>query len=220
NHCIPPRLRFLQDGSGRGDRVVAVSLQREEEEQLILNDRTADSKPELIEVQTSPGNARLVRKEVIGIQRVVADVFPAAAVPGIGAALGDKIDGAAGAVAVLRGHVQLQLLEFLDRILDRHVDRTAAQALIGDAVDQEAVEVFTKAVDDRAVAVFEVNAVHVHGAGAHLHQVKYVAPVERQVVDLRGTHRGRQLGIFGIDDGSFAGDLDDFRSLANLQLEV
>src|SRR5260370_40172761 len=83
---------------------------------------------------------------------------------------------------------------------------TAAQAFIRHAVDQEAVEVLANAVDDRAVAVFEVNTGDVHGARAHLHQVEHVPPVQGQVLDLRGTHRGGQLRSFRVDDGCFAGD--------------
>ena len=70
------------------------------------------------------------------------------------------------------------------------------------------------------MAAFEVNAVHVHGACAHLHQVKYVAAVERQVVDLRGTHRRGQLRVFCVHLRRSAGDFDHFRSLADLQLKV
>ena len=103
---------------------------------------------------------------------------------------------------------------------NRRVDHAAAQALVRYAVDEEAVEVFAQAVDDRVVAVFKVDAHHVHRAGAQLHQVEHVAAVQRQVVDLRRTHGGRQLGIFGVHVGRCAGDFDDFRSLADLQLEV
>src|SRR5208282_2347078 len=103
---------------------------------------------------------------------------------------GDQVVDAAGAAAVLGRHVQLQLLEFFDRILDRDVDHAAAEVLVRNAVDQEAVEIFADAIDDRVVTVLHVNAGHVHGARHHLDEVIDVAAVQGQVLDLgRGDGR-------------------------------
>ena len=77
---------------------------------------------------------------------------------GVGAGLRHQVVDGAGAVSVLRRHVQLQLLEFLHRVLNRRVDDSAAQTFVGDAVDQESVEVFAQPVHDRAVTVFKVRA--------------------------------------------------------------
>src|SRR6266403_4257918 len=140
--------------------------------------------------------------------------------PVIRAGFGDEVYGTARAVAILCRHVELQLLEFFHAILNRHVDRAAAQTLVGDAIDQETIEVFADTIDNSIVAVFEVHAGYVHRASAHLHQVKHVAAVQGQVVDLRGTHRGGQLRIFGVDGRGGAGDFHHFRSLTDLQFEV
>src|SRR5581483_7651600 len=117
-------------------------------------------------------------------------------------------------------HVQLQLLEFLDGVLNRRVDVAAAQTFVRNAVNKKAVEVFAKPVDYRVVAVFEVHACDVDRAWRQLDQVINVAAVQRQVGDLRGRHGGCQLRIFCIDGRGFARHFHYFAGLAELHLEV
>src|ERR1700678_2525838 len=133
---------------------------------------------------------------------------------------GDQVVDAAGAASVLGRHVQGQLLEFRDRILDRGVIFAAADVLVRFAVDEKAIEIFANAVDDGVVASFHIDAGHVHGAWGQLHQVIDVAAVQGQVADLCRVHRGGQFRIFRVDLRSFAGDFDYFGSLADLKLEV
>ena len=75
----------------------------------------------------------------------------------------------------------------------------AAQALVRNAIDQEAIEVFAQAIDHRSVAAFKVHAIHDHGAGSLLHQVIDVAAVERKILDLSCADGRCQLGIFRVD---------------------
>jgi hypothetical protein len=97
------------------------------------------------------------------------------------AGLGDEVIDAARAASVLRGHVELQLLEFFNRVLNWGVVCAAAQILIRHAVDKKAIEVFADSVDHRAVSGFHHESVHVDRAGRLLHQVIYVAAIQRQV---------------------------------------
>ena len=53
----------------------------------------------------------------------------------VGTRFGHQVIDRAGAIAVLCRHVQLQLLKFLNRVLDRRIDVTAAQTFVRDSVD-------------------------------------------------------------------------------------
>ena len=102
------------------------------------------------------------------------------------ARLGHQVHSAASATAILRRHVQAQLLELLDRILNRRVHGSAAQTLVGDTVDEEAIEVLADTVDYSHVAVFKIGPANVDGARSELHEVENVAPVDGQIGDLFG----------------------------------
>ena len=70
------------------------------------------------------------------------------------------------------------------------------------------------------MAVLEIHARDVDRAGRQLHKVVDVAPVQRQVVELGGTNRGGQLGIFRVNCGGFAADFDHFLCLAQRHFHV
>src|SRR5208282_443263 len=123
---------------------------------------------------------------------------------------GNEVIDAASAASVLGGHVELQLLELLNRVLNRGVVDTAAEVLIGHAVDEKAVEIFANSVDHGAMPIFHHGPLYVDSAGSLLHQVIHVAAVQGQIADLRRVHCGSQLGVFRVDGASFAGDFDHF----------
>src|SRR5262249_40439161 len=116
--------------------------------------------------------------------------------------------------------VQLQLLEFLNGILDGHEVDTAAKAFVRHAVDQEAVEVLAQSVDHRVVAVLKVDTHDVYRARSQLHQVVNVAAIQRQVGNLSGVDGAGQLRVIGLDSGRLAAYFDRLACLPEFHLEV
>ena len=112
------------------------------------------------------------------------------------------------------------MLELLHRVFDWRVGYTAAQILVVDPINQEAVEVLANTVDDRVMTVLKIHARHVHGTGGQLHQVVNVPTVQREVRDLSRPYCGRHLRVFSIHSCRFAAYFDDFLRLAHLHLEV
>src|SRR5207302_941620 len=137
-HSLPKLWRLHQNGRRGTDRSEAIALKRCKEEQLIFHDRPAESAAELVEPQCrfeafrsiaggAKGTVRVlariglaVEKVLISVEDVVAYVLPDAAVEVVGAGLGQQVIDSSCAIAVLRRHVQLQLLEFRHGILDRY----------------------------------------------------------------------------------------------------
>ena len=97
----------------------------DKKEQLVLDDRTAEGAANLVEAQFLLRHALLVEKEIVGVQLVVAEEVPGAAMPAIGTGLGHQVRDGSGAAAVLGRVVQAELLEFRDRVLDRDIVNTA-----------------------------------------------------------------------------------------------
>src|SRR5437763_5432878 len=95
----------------------------------------------------------LVGEVGVGIELVIAQKLPQAAMQCICARLLHQIGDRTGAIAVLCRLVQRQQLEFLNGIFDRSVLRTTAQSLIRCASDKESVEVFAQSVDDGIVTI-------------------------------------------------------------------
>src|ERR1700726_3148144 len=175
---IPPVLRFYDDRRGRANSLETASLVGREEKELVFDNRATQTEAKLVPAKCGLLLTCLVQEKVVGIGGIVAKVFPYCAMECVSTSLGHQVDSTAGAIAVLCRHVQPQLLEFFDGILNRHVYGTAAQSLVRHTVDQKPVEVFADAVDHRVVTIFKVSACHVHGTRAHLHQVEYVAPIQ------------------------------------------
>src|SRR5260370_26093451 len=111
---MPRRGRFNVDGGRGATRGESASLIGPEEEQLILDNRSAQREAELIPAKRRFFYTLLVQKKVVGVGGIVAEIFPHAAMGLVGPRFGHQVDGAACAVAVLPRHVQPQLLEFLD----------------------------------------------------------------------------------------------------------
>src|SRR5690242_10635133 len=208
-----------------GLRNEALPLIGSREEEVILPDGASQGSAKLIKPQLS-GFCVDVRiagglaEEVVGIELVVAEKLVDAAVEGVGAGLGDDVDDGRSAVAILRGHIQGEFLEFLDDVGVGGGDDAAAQALVRSPVDQESVEVRAQAIDHSAVTIFKGNALRVDGAGGQLDQVKDVAAVEREVGDLASPDGGRKARVIGLHLHGASFDGDGLRSLADFELEI
>src|ERR1700687_2066392 len=175
---VPPGLRLYDDRRGSAYSLETASLVRREEEELVFDNRPAHAEAKLVPTKCGLLHTCLVQEKVVGIGGIVAKVFPYCAMQRVSARLGHQVYGTAGAVAVLRRHVQAQLLEFFDRILNRHVYGAAAQSLVRHTVDQKPIEIFADAVDHRVVTVFKVSARYAQRTRAHLHQIEHVAAVQ------------------------------------------
>ena len=89
--------------------------------------------------------------------RRVREVHAAAARERVAAALGDRVDDAAGEAAVLGGDAGGEHLRLLDRVLDEQVLRLREQVVVDvDAVDHEHVVERERAVDDDLAGVGRV----------------------------------------------------------------
>ena len=76
-------------------------------------------------------SASLVGEEGVGIELVVANKLPNAAMELIGARLLHQVGDRTGAVAILRRLIQRQQLKLCHRVFDGRVLRSAAQSFVG-----------------------------------------------------------------------------------------
>ena len=74
-------------------------------EQLVLDDWAAKGATNLVEAQLLLWHSELIVKEIVGVQLVVAEEVPDAAVPIIGSGLGYQVCDGSGAAPVLGGVV-------------------------------------------------------------------------------------------------------------------
>ena len=105
-------------------------------------------------------------------------------------------------------------------VLDRRVDGAAAQALVRQAVNEKAVEVFAQAVDHGIVAFSKSTPMTLTAPVLNCIRSNTLRPFRGRLLICVEADCGRELGIFGVDVRCFASDLDHFRSLADLQLKV
>src|SRR5262245_46753349 len=102
----------------------------------------------------------------------------------IASGFGHKITDGAGAVSVLRRVVQCKLLEFLNRLFDGGVDVSAAQAFVGNSIDEETIEVLAQPIYYRAVPILEIHSANINRTRIKTNQVVHIATVEGQVLNL------------------------------------
>src|SRR5260370_31743331 len=96
----------------------------------------------------------MIGKKWIGVEDVIAQKLPHAAMELIGAGLGHQIGDGASAVAEFRRVIQRYQLELLHGVLNGLIDRSPAQGFVGDAVNKESIKVLTDAVYHRIRTVF------------------------------------------------------------------
>ena len=195
----------------------AQHVARKEEEGVVLLDRAPESPGVLRALEI--GDRAL--EDVLLLEGVVGEVGAEAAVPVVGAALGDDVDEGAGVAAVLRGEVVDRDAHFLD-VLGVGVDVGDAVALAGRdrlRVHQEAVGLGARSVGvhvDAELVVVDVAGglgVGVAAAGGQAghagredDQVEEVAPDERDVLDLVLLDEAGHARLRGLDEGRLCDD--------------
>ena len=190
----------------RGHRVIARILRhrarqellREEEEEfvpvpveVIRNvDRPADIAAHRLVTIRSARRACGVVEKVVGVERFIAHVVVAQAVEILGPALGDHVDHAGRALAVLRLVVVEQDLHFGDGIhVDRRIQARAAARVARNAVDVgDAVHAARAGEGRRRILHAQAigAAAVIDHAGKRGQQAEYVAPAGGQLADLVG----------------------------------
>src|SRR5882762_1159981 len=96
----------------------------------------------------------MIGKKWIGVEDIISQKLPHAAMELIGAGLGHQIGDGSSAVAKLCRVVQRQQLKLFHCVLDGLIDRSPAQAFVGDTVNKESIKVLADPVYYRIRAVF------------------------------------------------------------------
>src|SRR5262249_39909357 len=133
--------QFVGRGSGEQTCVLALNntqvLKIREEERFIANDTSADGAAELVLAELGTRDAGSIRKEIVRVQLVVAEVLIQATMEGVGAGLGDEVDnratGAADFGRIVIG-VDLDFLNGIDRRPEKN--RELLTFVVVHAVDQ------------------------------------------------------------------------------------
>ena len=145
------------------------------EERLALHDGPAKISAVLILIVGRLGRVRPNRKEVAGVERIVAEVFVRGAVEIVGAGLGGDADRRTRRAPVLGRIRARDDLEFLNRIhrRPRHLGRqlldVLRDAVVVHAVEQEVVLQRPRAVDVDAAGAAERRAATLLGVPVTLH---------------------------------------------------
>ena len=203
-------------------------LERPEVERLVLCDRPADHRAELMPVEI---RNRLVGRieEVLRIQRRVAIELECRSAHGIGAGPRDGIDHATGGPAELRRVCVRQDLEFEDGLhAEQHAGGRAGRLVVNivdvGAIEQEAALLRPGAVDRnlRRPAADHVVAGGERRRDARLQQRQLLErpSVQRQLTNLfvanQSAHRSRRR----VDDRRFANDRQLLADPPQLQFHV
>ena len=70
------------------------------------------------------------------------------------------------------------------------------------------------------MAILKIHPKNVDRTRSQLHEIVYVAAIQREIGDLSGIYRGSQLRVFSIDRSRFAGHFDHFAGLAKFHPDV
>src|SRR5262249_51886416 len=171
-----------------------------------------------------------VVEKVVGVERVVAQEFEGAAVKSVLARFDLDVDDAAARPPELGGVGAGLDFELFERVYaGEDDDRVQPRFIVVHAVEQEVVVARPHAVGRerrrgapgqaaRAVYVCAGNPAQHAGQGAR--QLDEIAPVQRQVFDLRFVDRSAQVGALGLHQRHCALDSDRFGRRADLQLQV
>ena len=180
-------------------------------------------------IEGLPGRQRRSEgKRIAGVQSVVAEEAKSGSMQRIGAALGDDIHRGAVGAAQFRAIVAAVDLELLHCVL-AHGEAHAAGFIIGfAAIYGNAVAAAVAAVERKSTLRRLLHAeILVRGelrgvgnTGSKQRKAEIVTAVDRQVFNvLRGDHV-RLMAAFGIDHRRFGSDLNAFRCLRNLHVEI
>ena len=177
-------------------------FERRKEEELILNDRTAQRGHVVLPRERLLRQRRGILYWVAGVQRGGALVEGFFAVPEVGAALGGDLDRAAHGAADVRILLRRLHGEFLDRIR-RKILQEAADPIVrvvGAIHGIHIVESGTAAEGDRRDArLRRVGGLHRFGAGNEEGDIGEAAVRQRNGIQILGGNRAAVNGAGGID---------------------
>ena len=204
------RVELRLPGADGDELVFLRALDRTEEMDFVLDDRSADGGAELVAAVVRLGRALGVvgglLEPVHRVQRLVAEVLEGLAADQVGAALGRNRDDAAGGPAIFgRGVAQVHL-ELADGVLRKVLSRLArARLFVPQAVDQERA-----GVGERAGAEIRVELPRPHGvlarAGHEQRERHGLSRRQRQRLDLLLRDDARHVGPGRFDHRRLAGD--------------
>src|SRR6266404_2912777 len=110
--------------------VKTLSLVVDKEEQLIFDDRSAESSSEHIPTQLVAGRATEIIGPAVRVQFVVANEFPDVPMVAIRTRLGAYADDSALEVSELGGSIIGDQIEFLDGVRSRRVSKQVVRNLV------------------------------------------------------------------------------------------
>ena len=202
-------------GAGRIDDapalVLVLVLEAGEKMHLVAHDRSAEGAAPLGLARVGLVQILLRDEEILVRHRRVGEVADRAAVPPVGALLGDRVDDAGGGGAVLGVELVGDDLELLNRFERRPRLRARAAAaqvvVVAPAVHQVHDAAPVLAVDGDAVGR-GVGRLVVDHAGQQGHEPGEVARARRQVFDFTRGHVAADLRRREIDLRRFGRDRD------------
>src|ERR1017187_2061845 len=198
----------------------ALPLIADEKEGFVLLNGAAEGGAVLIALEHVSGQAVRVVKESVGVEGVIAQKFKGAAVPSIGAGLGDHADDAAAVPTVFGRVVALEEAKLGDGVGIGVVDDAVVEQVVVEcAVEKKRHRVGTAAGD----AVVTRGAAIVVGfgdSGQELRQIKNVATIQRGTLDSFSHDACADRLIDGLDVGRLTRHLDDLVLLADFETGV
>ena len=219
----PHRGRWYQTRSCRRTPLLVRALIGAEEEGLVPHDWAADRAAVLRALQPVV-DAR--RKEIVGVELVVAEVAEAQPVELVGPRAGDGVDDRADIPAVLRAEAVRLDAELLQRVRIRHrVGTVAVMIVVGPAVEHVVGRVAACAARRHRLrprvgrAGRQVGTIG-QDAGHERHQLRGVAAVQRQVFDALLIDHGSQRAAGRVHRGRHPADRHRLGHRADLQPDV
>src|SRR6266478_282438 len=195
-----------------------------EKERLILDDRSAQRKAELVLL------VGLLTKGVEGVGGVnlfVPQKLEHVAVDLVGPRFDDGVHNGAVAAAefgIVRIGLNLKLGDGVHGRLHHigcAIEDVAQVRVVVDAVEQEVILQRASAVGAEAEAGFDARTgLGGSDAGAEKSELRVVASVQGKRVDAPAVHHLAKFGGFGFELWTLAGDCHDFRCHARLELQV
>ena len=194
---------------------------REEEEQFITLDRTADGPAEIVVTVLGLGGG----KEIAGVQMVVAEKFEQRAVEAVRSRTCDDVDLRAGIAAVLGGICVTLDSDFSDGVQVHHRQVVAVVGVdIAAAVQQPVVGAGLAAVKGKGHTGIraETGLLRLAGiyAGLQRHQLRKASRGEREFLHLRTKNRGAHVGGGRVDLRDLGFHLYGFVDRADRHLDI
>ena len=197
------------------------------EEQLVLDDGTADRAAKHVPSKLSLGQTVEIILPAVGIQLVVAEVLPDVAVVLVGSGLDGSANDPALEVTKLGRGILRDQVELLDRIRSGRVPQKVVRNLvIVHAIKNKVVGLFAVAIDERpataggVITIIEAGRIGRDGARREQRQLHIVARGQRQCLIRRGINNGAHCSTVRLKERNLGRDFDRFCYLAHGHLEV